>query len=254
MFTARSAPPLLALVLGLCLGSCAIKSRTTLDPPSAPGPQVLEAAQLPVSVQGAARPYLIRFGDQLSLQVAGREDSRLTVIVRQDGRISLPFIGEVEVAGHTIPHLQQKAEEAFAHQFRDPRVFVNVTLMAPQRLYVFGEVSRPGMVQSETPLNIIQLLAMAGGPTNRAQLRNLIILDDLGDGRKQVRMLDITSEEEEDLLRLSLETLDSYDIVIVPPRLISEVGDFVRDYINVFLPPIDTYMRGRYYWKLEGGN
>lgn len=256
MLTRRSAPPLLALALGLslCLGSCAIKGRTTLDPPPLPETPIQAEAAQPVAALDVARPYLIRFGDQLSLQVAGRDDSRLVVVVRPDGRVSLPFSGEVEVAGRTISYLQEQAEAAFAQQYRDPRVYVNVTEMAPQRLYVFGEVNRPGMVQSETPLNIIQLLAMAGGPNNRAQLRNLIVLDDLGDGRKQVRVLDITSDEEEDLLRISLETLDSYDIVIVPPRLISEVGDFVRDYINVFLPPIDTYLRGRYYWKLEGGN
>jgi len=247
---------LLALMVGLSLGSCAIKGRSTLEPQPKPeaAPETTLQVESSTNSPDQARPYLIRFGDQLTLQVAGRDDSRLVVVVRPDGRISLPFTGEVEVAGRTIPFLQEQAEVAFAQQYRDPRVFVNVTLMAPQRLYVFGEVNKPGMVQSETPLNIIQLLAMAGGPNNRAQLRNLIVLDDLGDGRKQVKVLDITSEEEADLLRITLETLDSYDIVIVPSRLISQVGDFVRDYINVFVPPIDTYLRGRYYWSLEGGN
>jgi protein involved in polysaccharide export with SLBB domain len=246
---------LLALVLlGSGLSSCALKSRKTLQAPDVPPTQEFNPDPvLPVG-DGLDQPYLIRFGDQLSLQVAGRDESRLVVIVRPDGRVSLPFVGEVEVAGKTIPYLQEQAELAFAQQFRGPRVFVNVTQMAPHRIYVFGEVNRPGMVESETPVNIIQLLALAGGQTTGAELRNLIIIDDLGGGQKRIRLLDITSSESEDLLRISLEQIDSFDIVIVPRRLITEVGQFVKDYVNVFLPPIDTYLRGRYYWTIEGGN
>lgn len=256
MLTRRIALMLALVVLGSGLSSCAIKSRKTLE---APVPEVVQEPAGPALPEAplateAGQPYLIRFGDQLTLQVAGREESRLSVIVRPDGRVSLPYVGEVEVAGKTIPFLQAQAEAGFTRQYREPRVFVNVTQMAPHRIYVFGEVNKPGLVESERPLNVIQLLALAGGQTEGAELRNLIVIDELGNGQKHIRLLDITSTEPQDLLRISLEQVDSFDIVIVPRRLITEVGQFVKDYINVFLPPIDTYLRGRYYWTLEGNN
>ncbi|MFA7329605.1 MAG: polysaccharide biosynthesis/export family protein [Candidatus Delongbacteria bacterium] len=254
MLTRRIALSLALILVGLGLSSCAIKSRKTLEA-AAPQPQESEAlAPGPLAEVSLDQPYLIRFGDQLSLQVAGQDDSRLMVVVRPDGRVSLPYLGEVDVAGKTIPFLQQEAERAFAHQFRDPLVFVNVAQMAPHRLYVFGEVNKPGMVESESTLNVIQLLAMAGGPTAGAELRSLVVIDEMGDGHKRIRLLDITSEDPNELLKISMEQIDSFDIVIVPRRLITEVGQFVRDYVNVFLPPIDTYLRGRYYWTIEGNN
>jgi protein involved in polysaccharide export with SLBB domain len=256
MLTRRVALMLSLVLLGAGFSSCAIKSRRTVDAQMQEEVLEVQTPAIPDSMASSQldSPYLIRFGDQLSLQVAGREESRLAVIVRPDGRVSLPYVGEVEVAGKTIPFLQAQAEGGFAQQYREPRVFVNVTRMAPHRIYVFGEVNKPGLVESETPLNVIQVLALAGGQTTGAELRNLIVIDELGNGRKHIRLLDITSAEPQDLLRISLEQVDSFDIVIVPRRVITEVGQFVKDYINVFLPPIDTYLRGRYYWTLEGNN
>jgi len=253
MFEPRATRPLLLALMGLLLASCALRSRQTLEAP-APAPEE-PVAPLLEPAERADQPYLIRFGDRLTLATAGHDDSRLDVLVRPDGCVSLPWAGEIEVVGRTIPHLQREAEAAFAHRWREPRVFVNVEEMAPMRCYVFGEVNRPGIVESETPLNVIQVLAMAGGQTDAAELRNLIVIDDLGNGEKRVRTIDITSSEPADLLRISLEQIDSFDIVIVPRRLISEIGQFVRDFIVAFLPPIDTYLRGRYYWTLiDEGN
>lgn len=242
------------LVAVLAVSSCAVRNRATMVAETIAPSETHELQPRAPQQESAESGYLVRFGDRLVIQVAGHEDSRIDVLVRPDGRISLPNLGEVEVAGKTIPYVQEQANAAYALTYREPRSFVNVIQMAPERIYVFGEVQKPGIVESTTPLNILQVLAAAGGEKTSAELHSVILIDDLGNGEKRIVVLDVTSEEPAELLKATTNVINSFDIVIVPTRLISDVGQFVKDYIVTFLPPIDTYLRGKYYWTLNGGN
>jgi polysaccharide biosynthesis/export protein len=232
----------------MLFSSCAINKRDTLSPELDPA-RILD---IPEEVDSAYNsPYLIRYGDRITIGVAGQPTATLNLLVRSDGSISLPYIGETSVVGKTVNNLQSVATEAFSKLYREPSVYVNIDNMAPMQFYVFGEVNSPGVYSNDAPLNLLQVLAVAGGARQGAELRNVVIVDDMGNGEKKVRLVDVTSRETKDLLDNSKVIIDSFDIIIVPSRTITEIGRFVDEYIIAFLPPIDTYLRGRYYWKFD---
>ncbi len=121
--------------------------------------------------------YRIGAGDVLSVEVWKEPDiSALSVTVRPDGRISLPMVGELLVAGLTPVEVQAAATALFARIVRDARVSVTVREIHSQRVYVIGEVRREGAIRLTGPLTVLQTLAEAGGLTDYAKRKKIYIL------------------------------------------------------------------------------
>ncbi len=121
--------------------------------------------------------YRIGAGDVLSVEVWKEPDiSARSVTVRPDGRISLPMVGELLVAGLTPVEAQAAATALFARIVRDTRVSVTVREIHSQRVYVIGEVRREGAIRLTGPLTVLQTLAEAGGLTDYAKRRKIYIL------------------------------------------------------------------------------
>ena len=110
-----------------------------------------------------------------AITTAPRGQSRL-VPIKPDGNISLPFIVDIRAAGRTIEELHAALNQAYIDAGIDEiEVTVNVQTVRPQKVYVFGEVRRPGIVPADHNGTLIQAIAMAGGirPTGT---RNKVIL------------------------------------------------------------------------------
>ena len=116
---------------------------------------------------GATPEYRIVPGDELALNFGPREDIstdliRMT-IVRPDGRITVYPIGDVVAAGHTPVELQAKLIQLLAAEYRQPRVTVEVTKMAANRVHVLGRVKRPGSQVIGSLPTLLQVIGEAGG-------------------------------------------------------------------------------------------
>jgi polysaccharide export outer membrane protein len=134
--------------------------------------------------QSSARSdsYVIAPGDRLSISVLEDPALNQTVLVRPDGFISLPLAGSVRAAGETPESLQAQLRRSFSRDFVEPPT-VTVSLVAlgdvideTPRVYVLGQVAQPGVLLLERPLDLLQALALAGGPgvfaaKSRIQLR-----------------------------------------------------------------------------------
>ncbi len=110
-----------------------------------------------------------------AITTAPRGQSRL-VPIKPDGNISLPFIVDIPAAGKTITELHADLNQAYIDAGIDEiEVTVNVQTVRPQKVYVFGEVRRPGLLPTDHNSTLIQAVAMAGGimPTGA---RNKVIL------------------------------------------------------------------------------
>ncbi|MGC3996089.1 MAG: polysaccharide biosynthesis/export family protein [Anaeromyxobacter sp.] len=108
-----------------------------------------------------------RIGREDVLEVVVWHEPELTRIVpvRPDGRISLPLAGEVEAAGRTPAELQQGLTAALTPYVRDASVAVLVREINGARVYVLGEVTRPGGFPLRGPMSVVQAIALAGGRT-----------------------------------------------------------------------------------------
>jgi len=119
--------------------------------------------------------YRLLPGDRLEIAVWKEADLQKVVIVTPDGNLSFPLIGVVSAAGKTIVEVRQEIERRLATYMPDPVVTVTVTALAG-RVYVIGQVARPGAFETNPRINVLQALALAGGLTPFAKGDDIIVL------------------------------------------------------------------------------
>jgi protein involved in polysaccharide export with SLBB domain len=126
--------------------------------------------ELPMDVP-AGPDYVVGPGDGLTINLTGGVSQRLRRVVDREGRVTLPEVGAVEVAGHNLGDVQHLVRTVLRSQFRDLDVDVSLSRIRTVRVYVVGDVERPGaydVSSLSTPLNA---LYAAGGPTSGGSLR-----------------------------------------------------------------------------------
>ena len=124
----------------------------------------------------AAGHYQIQPGDVLGISVWKEEDLTQDVIVRPDGYISFPLIGEIEAAGHTLEETRLQLAGGLKKYIPDAVVTVSVRQLSGNRIYVIGKVNRPGEFPITRYVDVMQALSMAGGTSTYAALNKIRIL------------------------------------------------------------------------------
>jgi polysaccharide export outer membrane protein len=147
------------------------------DAPAPPAPFAVPGARAIASpagtsgsaAAGADERHLLQLGagDSVNVQVYGQPDMDTTVYVGDDGTISVPLAGSVQVGGLTPVEAQKRVEQALRQgQFLlDPHVTISVTQSRSQRVSVLGEIKDPGRYPIEPNTTVFDLLAQAGGVT-----------------------------------------------------------------------------------------
>ncbi|WP_224247563.1 polysaccharide biosynthesis/export family protein [Hyalangium gracile] len=121
--------------------------------------------------------YIIRKGDRLFIKVWNQNElTTENALVREDGRITLPLVNDVDAAGLTPPVLARRIEELLKPLVSNPTVTVRVTEPKKVQVAVLGEVKGPGMKELEPGSGVLQALAQAGGFTDYAQLDGIYVL------------------------------------------------------------------------------
>ncbi len=121
-------------------------------------------------------PYLLQPGDVLAVSVWKEEDLTTNVIVRPDGRISYPLVGELKAAGTSVESVRDNIVKGLIKYIPDPVVTVSAAQLAGNRVYVIGKVNRPGELQITRNVDVMQALSMAGGTSTYASLNKIKIL------------------------------------------------------------------------------
>ena len=156
--------------------------------------------------------YVLGPGDAIAVDLWGGVSRRFYEVVDREGRISLPEIGPLLVAGKSLADVQQSVQRTLRTQFRDVSADVSLARLRTIRVYVVGDVVKPGaydISSLSTPLNA---LFSAGGPTPRGSLRIVKHLR----GNQLVQDVDVY-----DLLlhgvKGDIQRLENGDTVMVPP-------------------------------------
>ena len=120
--------------------------------------------------------YVIGPEDRLDISVWKEPDVSRAVPVRPDGKISLPLLNDVQAAGLTPMQLQAVVTEGLKKFITGPQVTVIVTQINSRRIYVMGEVARPGAFPMLPNMTILQALSTAGGFSQYAKLSAIYLL------------------------------------------------------------------------------
>jgi len=167
--------------------------------------------QLPMDLP-AGPDYVLGPGDSVSINLWGSVSQRLHQVVDREGRLSLPEIGSIQAAGHTLGDIQHMVQTALRSQFRQLEADVSLDRLRSVLVYVVGDVQRPGaydISSLSTPLNA---LYQAGGPTTRGSMRIVRHYR----GNQLIENVDLY-----DLLlhgvRAGMQRLEAGDTILVPP-------------------------------------
>ena len=139
----------------------------------------LNEAEQQAAVAAATSPAKLQPGDKIKIVVFGEDKLSGDYQLDQSGQISLPLAGTIKAQGLTQSELEQELAKKFRSQYlKDPKVTVTITTLRPY--YIIGEVKSPGQFAYQSGLNVLTALAIAGGPTYRAQ-RNTVEIQHLGE-------------------------------------------------------------------------
>lgn len=125
----------------------------------------------------SAEDYQLGSGDTLSISVYGYDELKVKeLIIRSDGKISFPLVGEVQAAGISPFRLSDILTAALSEYVKNPRVTVNVDKPRTTRIYVLGEVVKPGMYEIANQHNLLDAIGASGGYTQKAAKKKVLVI------------------------------------------------------------------------------
>ena len=133
-----------------------LRSRLRSPPASTAPPTIPTGPTLPAD-------YVVGAEDVLSVVFWREREMSADVIVRPDGRISLPLLNDVDVAGLTPDQIRERVTDAAKKFVEEPTATVVVKQINSRKVYITGSVERPGPFPLLRPTTILQLIALAGG-------------------------------------------------------------------------------------------
>lgn len=139
------------------------------------------AAEPPASADPA---YRLGPEDVVEVSVWREESLKKEILVRPDGAISFPLVGDVPASGRTTEELRADLTQRLGRFLSDPVVSVTVLRIAAQKIYVVGRVNKPGEFVSGRYIDVLQALSMAGGLTPFASANDIRVMR--RQGAKQV--------------------------------------------------------------------
>jgi polysaccharide export outer membrane protein len=169
---------------------------------------------LPAAAQDGSSDYRVNPGDALSVSVFGEENLERQVLVLPDGTISFPLAGQVPAAGQTTGEIERALAQRLERYVPDAAVTVAVQNAAGNKIYVLGEVNRPGEYQITRPLDVMQALSLAGGLTAFASQNGIQILR--REGEEQVAQNFRYGDVKEGRNLGTNVRLQSGDVIVVP--------------------------------------
>jgi polysaccharide export outer membrane protein len=135
----------------------------------------------------AAGAYLVGAGDVLQVRAWKNDALSQRVIVRPDGFITLPLIGDVRAGGRPVEAIASEIAGRASHFYTEvPVVAVEVAELHGYRVYVLGEVARPGELTPRGPISVLQAIALAGGLTRFASPNDIVIVRHDARGERRI--------------------------------------------------------------------
>lgn len=131
--------------------------------------------------------YLIQPGDLVEISVWHEPDLQKELLVRPDGTITLPLVGELVAGGKSVKEVQSALSDHLQRFIPDPVVTVGIKQPLGNKVYVIGKVNRPGEFVINRDVDVMQALSMAAGTAKFAELKEIIVLRRIGEEQSVFR-------------------------------------------------------------------
>ncbi|MDQ3149103.1 MAG: polysaccharide biosynthesis/export family protein [Chloroflexota bacterium] len=209
----------------------------------------VRAAAVPPVTDADEGSYLLNPGDTIDIKFISNPELNELVQIRPDGRISMPLVGELLVARATIAELSTRLTTAYTGILRSPSATIQVREFANRRVFVGGEVNRPGMLAMVGRQTALGAVMEAGGFKPSA-------------ARDEVLVIRRGDQDAPRLLRLSMQhsagqaaeaanfNLQPLDIVLVTESGVARTGRAVDQYVRQMIP---VSLTGGFSWLLGRG-
>lgn len=184
----------------------------------------LFALLVPVTAQAAnTQTYKIRIGDKLSVKFLYHPElNEASVTVRPDGLISLQLIEEIPANGLTATELTAALLKSYREVLLNPVITVTVVDFVPPRVFVAGQVNKPGSYELRSGQTVFEMVALAGGFTNLAHRKTILLAHRVNGQELKVTTLDFTQLMKSKPQDLKLE---DGDFLFIPD---SKMSTFTR--------------------------
>lgn len=195
--------------------------------------------------------YVIGYGDRLNIVfLFNNEYTRGEIIVRPDGKISFPLVGEIAVAGMTPSELDTIITETYSEIIVEPEVSVIISQFQKRLIYVMGEVGAPGGYPIEEVPSLLSALSTAHGPSEEAKRNSVLVMRRVAPDHVVGIQVDLTQLLDQHRFDLDIP-LRPNDIVYVPRSALREASDFISTLFTIIGRPADLYLRGWQVWNIE---
>jgi polysaccharide export outer membrane protein len=163
----------------------------------------------------ADQTYTVKAGDTLLVSVWKEPDLQGPVLVRPDGMFSFPLAGQLDARNKTVAELQTELTAKLKKFISDPVVTVSIQEIKGNKVYVIGQVQKPGDFVVNPRVDVMQALSMAGGTTPFAALGDIMILRRTDTGQQQALPFKYTDVIRGHNLQQNI-MLQAGDVVVVP--------------------------------------
>lgn len=178
--------------------------------------------------------FVLGPGDEIEVNVYRNPDLTSKYLIPPDGLISFPLLGEIKAAGIGITELRKTIVAGLSNFLVEPYVSIGVVNIRSQKVYVLGEVEKPGVFQINSPIDIIEAVSMAGGLTVNAKASSLLLIR--GDlENPYLKTVNLKKTLTEGDLSENMP-LTGGDIIYVPTTYIASADRFFSHLKNIIAP------------------
>jgi polysaccharide biosynthesis/export protein len=184
----------------------------------------------PAINSAAGSPYRLSAGDSIELRFFFNAELNEQTQIRPDGAVSLQLVGEVRMAGKTVEEVLDELQSDYSKYLRRPEINLQIRGFANQKIYVTGQVVKPGLVSMPGQLTVFEALGEAGGVTRLGNNNRVVLIRKGPTGlpeRRQLKLIDHGKVTEEAGL-----TLRPFDVILVPESKIAKVDRWVDEYLR----------------------
>jgi polysaccharide biosynthesis/export protein len=175
-------------------------------------------------------------GDVIEIKFAYASQFNESQTVRPDGKIVLHLIGPIAVQGKTPDQLWEELEKLYAGELKHPQLSVIVRNFHERRIYVGGEVNKPGLIEMPGSLNVMEAIMQAGGfNLEKAEVKSVVVVRN-ANGKQTGHLVNL----KEALAGAEVQAfpLEPRDIVYVPRTAIANVDQWMSQYLYKIVPPL----------------
>jgi protein involved in polysaccharide export with SLBB domain len=198
--------------------------------------------------QNVSPEFRLSPGDVIQMKFFYNPELNDTVEIRPDGMISMPFIGELSVEGLTITEARLQLEELYQPIVKEPSITMQVREYASQKIYVGGEVLRPGVLPLRGELTLLEAIMEAGGQRHTGSDSAVVLIRK--DEQGQPVRYNLSMEAKGDHPAAGSIALQPFDVVLVPETRIARLDRWVDQYVRQLIPL--TLTAGFTYLKTGG--